>query len=502
GVRGFLKFIILGGLLFLGLWWVGGRRGASRGAGGNPAGIVVSVPDAAEGVKAADTLELPDLSGVVGEADNPKLTFAPPAWALPFHPLALKVTSSDPQVIRHADITAAPVGTNLVSLTLVPSGVGYARIKLTLLDLADGLHVFRYTFHYAASTMGRPGGRWHTGASDASAAVAISTGLMLVGDDEDQVLRLYRRGESGPPLQGFDITPFLGLTDLHHNGRPKEVDIEAVTQVGRRLFWLGSQSHDREGLPAANRSRVFATDLEGSGDQVHPRFVGRYDFLLQDLIAWDAGNGHGMGSNYFGLSASTTPGLSSKDPGGQGYVIEGLCRIPGSSEGAWLGFRAPLVPPSRRWSALVVPVTNFFSLAVSGSGAGATRFGVPMLLDLGGRGIRDMVAGDRGVLILAGPPGHDAPNLPHDSSLFTWDGNLSHPPQRREASLGGLRPEAIVEIPPEPWGPETVVELLSDNGTTEFYGDGVPAKSLHNPAFKKFRSDPVKLGGVLENVTP
>ena len=225
----------------------------------------------------------------------------------------------------------------------------------------------------------------------------------------------------------FDMNPFLGLTELHHNGRPKEVDIEAVTRVGDRLFWLGSQSHDREGLPALNRGRIFATDLSVEGGGVALKFVGRYDFLLQDLIAWDARNLHRKGTNHFGLTASTASGLSSKAPGGEGYVIEGLCRVPGSETAAWLGFRAPLVPPTERWFALLIPVENFFSLAVSGGEVGGARFGDPIELDLGGRGVRDMMSDGDQVLIIAGSPGHAAPNLPHDSRLFTWDGRSALP---------------------------------------------------------------------------
>jgi hypothetical protein len=449
----------------------------------------------------ADSEELPDVAAVVGDSSNPRVLLRLPEWAVPFNPMALKIASSEPHVIRPSAITAQAEGTNQVALALSPSAPGYSRIRVTLRDLSDGLFQHRYSFHYAASARGREGGIWHTEASDASAVVAIAPDLILVGDDEDEVLRLYPRNRGGPPLARFDMTPLLGLTDLHHNGRPKEVDIEAVTRVGDVAYWVGSQSHDREGMPAINRGRIFATQLSGSGADLRVRFLGRYDYILQDLIAWDHENQHGLGKDHFGLVASTASGLSSKAPGGEGFVIEGVCACPGDPGTAWLGFRAPLVPPDARWKALIVPVTNFYSLAVSGAAQGSTRFGPPILLDLGGRGIRDLAAAGSNVLIVAGPPGHESPDLPRDFRLFTWDGNPVHAPECRGADLGGLRPEAIVDLPPLPWTPGSDVDLVSDSGTTELYDDGVPAKLAKSASFKKFRSDRVRLGDVIPTGT-
>ena len=41
------------------------------------------------------------------------------------------------------------------------------------------------------------------------------------------------------------------------------------------------------------------------------------------------------------------------------------------------------------------------------------------------------------------------------------------------------------------------MQLISDNGVTDFYGDGTPAKRLPVPNHKKSRSDRVALGGVV-----
>jgi len=59
-----------------------------------------------------------------------------------------------------------------------------------------------------------------------------------------------------------------------------------------------------------------------------------------------------------------------------------------------------------------------------------------------------------------------------------------------------MNPEGIVELPIAPWTAASQVQLISDNGTTIFYGDGIEAKHLAIPSFKKFRSDWVSFGAV------
>lgn len=447
-----------------------------------------------EAAKSKEVEELPDLSGVLEVTANPKVILTLPEWAVPFRPQYYRVSSSDIQVVRSTSVLPEPLGERQLSLTIIPTGVGYSHLHVTL---RDGVHTKRFGIHYAASASERAGGYWHLGASDGSAALAIDSGWMVVGDDEDQTLRLYARDQNGPAAAKFDMNPFLGLTDLHHNGKPKEIDIEAAVRQGNQLYWVGSESHDRAGQPALNRGRLFRTDLVGTGKASELQFIGRYDYLLQDLIHWDASNVHRRGTNFFGLTASAAPGVPSKEPSGEGFVIEGVCRAVGDPQTAWLAFRAPLVPPDARWKALIVPVTNFFVLAASGDPEGSARFGAPIQLDLGGRGVRDVMCDGTNVLIVAGPPGRMSPSLPHDFRMFTWDGNPVHPPELRLADLTGLHPEAIVELPPAPWTENSTVQLVSDCGTMEYYGDGVLAKDLHSAGFKKFRSDVVKLGPVV-----
>lgn len=430
------------------------------------------------------------VSGVIGDPTNPTVVFAVDDAESGSSGLTVWVTSSNPAVVPddHLILVPGPGGSYLLQID--PVGVGYATITV---HVSDGVMTRRVSFAYAASAMGRPGGRFHTGASDASAAVAVDGQWMFVGDDEDQGIRLYSRYHSGWPVATYNFGPYLNLVEVGPGG-PREADIESATRLGSRIFWMGSHSFGALPYTRTNRTRIFATDLSGSGPTATLQFVGRYEWLKEDLVAWDRANGHGKGADYYGLAASTAEGVDAKAPDGSGFNIEGLCFAPNSTSVAYVAFRAPLVPPTARVKALVVPVTNFATLAISYGPPGSARFGPPIELNLGGRGIRSIECGPAGCLIVAGPPGKAEEIAPRDFRLFTWTGQPGDRPRLRAADLRGLMPEAIVELPPAPWTSNSQVQVLSDNGTTVWYGDNVQAKHLDEPAFKKFRSDWVVLG--------
>jgi len=138
-----------------------------------------------------------------------------------------------------------------------------------------------------------------------------------------------------------------------------EVDMEAmamnVVNGTNRIYWLGSHSNSKSGNVHPNRFRLFATRVNGSGTGSPPyslTYIGRYDQLRTDICNWDRNNLHGLGSNYFGLVASTNNGFSSEDVAG--FNIEGLCFAPDGTT-AYIGFRAPAsmlpAPPPRPRSA-------------------------------------------------------------------------------------------------------------------------------------------------------
>jgi len=358
------------------------------------------------------------------------------------------------------------------------------------INASAGSGLGQLAFPYAASAMGRPAGVWHTYSSDASTALALDSQYMFVGDNENDVIRLYERDRSGAPVAAFDFLPALGLTSDEHG----EVNIEGSTRVGNRLFFMGAHSNSNSGVTRTNRSRMFAVDLTGTGTNATLTYVGRYDYLKPDLIAWDLNNGHGKGSNYYGFAASAADAVNPKAP--DGFNIEGLAMAPGSTTVGWVGFRAPIVPVTNRTFALIVPVLNFTTLAISDAAQGSTIFGTPIELDLYGRGIRSMEGNTNGYIISGGPPG-DVKQYPNDFRLYTWSGNPADQPQQRAADLTGTQPEGLVEVPTAPFASNTVVQFVSDNGNTIFYNDGIEDKHLLIDAFKKFRSDWFTLGVVV-----
>ena len=435
-------------------------------------------------------------SGVIGDPTTPSVTFQIADAESAIGSLTVNVSSDNQSVVPNANLILTGAGATR-TLTVNPIAVGYATI---LISVSDGNMVGLAPIPYAASEDLRGGGRFHTGVSDGSAAIALDKNYMLVADDENQVLRLFSRSNSGPAIAAFDMNRFLDLVDFYEDGRPREIDLEGSTRVGNRLYWIGSHSHNRDFEIRTNRARLFATDLGGSGTNSALTFLSHYDYLKLDLIKWDSSNGHGKGSNYFGFLDSSAPGVDPKAPDGSGFNIEGLAMAPGSTNTAYVCFRAPIVPATNRAKALIVPVTNFAALATGNfMNPGAAGFGVPIELNLGGRGFRSVEGGSNGYLIVAGPPGVALGVPPSDFRLFTWNGFATNGPVERSSSLTNLIPEGIVELPAGAWTSNSMVQLITDSGITVYYNDGVEAKQLPYPGFKKFRSDWVPLGSI---VTP
>ena len=437
---------------------------------------------------------LEPFSSVIGDPTPAVVTFTVKDEKVPSSAIIVTVTSTNQSVVPNANLTATRVSGGTWRLTINPTGVGYSDI---IISASNGVLAGRSILHYAASAMGRSNAVWHTGISDASTAIPLDANWMLVGDDENQTLRIFSRTKSGGPVKGTDMNPFLGLTDLYEDGTPREVDIEGSTRVGNRIYWMGSQSHAYNAESRTNRGRIFATDLSGSGSNSVLKFHGRYDHLKEDLVEWDRDNLHGKGANYYGLRDSSAEGVDPKATNGAGFNIEGFCMAPGSSTTAYLSFRAPHVTPDNRTRALIVPLTNLTTLLKPLRPPRSAKFGTPIELNLGGRGIRSIEGNSSGYVIIAGPPGVATGVTPSDFRLYTWTGYATSAPEERDIDLSGFNPEGIVQLPTGNWTPNSQVEILSDNGITVYYGDTIQAKHLTVRNFKKFRSDWVKLGNLV-----
>ncbi|WP_198174754.1 beta strand repeat-containing protein [Spirosoma arboris] len=433
------------------------------------------------------------VSGVINDPTDPASTIGMNFTLSAATGLTVTATSSNAGVVPDANLNLTGTGATR-NLKITPIGVGYATITITATSgTTSGSYVINYAASAASTTPAST--RFHTGTSDASTAVVVDASYMLVADDENQVLRLYNRQNSGLPVNGFDYTSSLALSDIS-GGVPREVDIEASVSSGNRIYWIGSQSNKEGGGARPNRDRVFATDVTLNGANTTLAYVSRYDHLREDIIAWDVNNGHGKGANYYDLQASADAAVDSKSS--IGYNIEGAEFAPDGST-VYIGFRAPQVPLPGRPKALVIPVTNLTSiLATDGGVQGSATFGAPIEFDLGGRGIREIRKNAaNNYLIIAGPAGSDTGTPPNNFRLYTWTGVPTDAPALRADNLATLAVngsfESIVEVPAT-LADDSQIQLLVDNGDAVYYNDATIAKDLSQNNFKKFRSDIATLG--------
>jgi len=292
----------------------------------------------------------------------------------------------------------------------------------------------------------------YQGMCDASAAVAINENLFVVANDEDNVLRVYRRGQPGEP-QRIDLSGLLKVGDEH-----PEVDIEGATRIGDTIYWISSHGQNKNGKNRPNRHRFFATRVIVQGDKVELKPEGQaYVNLRADLIAAPELKGYGLAD-----AAKLAPEATG------GFNIEGLAARP--EGGVLIAFRNPL----KQGNSIVVPLLNPQDL-VQGR---KPSFGTPLTPKLGQRGIRSLEYSEQRklYLIVAGPTGDDG-----KFALFTWDGTGDKVTPLDDVRFPGLNPEAMFAYP----GETKAIEFLSDDGGVEVNGK---ACKEGKPADQRFRA--------------
>ena len=288
----------------------------------------------------------------------------------------------------------------------------------------------------------------YRGPCDASAATALDADHFVVGDDEHNILHIYRRGQA-QPVGRADLSAFLATV----NG--EEADIEGAAAVGTRIYWITSHARDTKGRVRPDRHRFFATDvIPGNPPTLKPAGQA-YARLLDDLLAADT-----LAPYRLARAAQRTAEAEG------GLNIEGLAATP---EGTLLiGLRNPL----HQGRALLIPLLNPGEL-IDG---GRARFGAPVEIDLDRRGIRSIERIGTSYVIAAGPTA-DAGSF----ALFRWSGRAGEAAAMITGiDLRDLRPEALFAIP----GGKSV-QVLSDDGGIRV--GGVECKKL--PAGRQtFRS--------------
>ena len=426
----------------------------------------------------------PYVSGVINDPTDPAATIgvrldvkenSNPILASDY---TVTVTSSSSSVVAVANVIITKYdGYAVVKIT--PSGVGYSDVKL---KLTKGSSTDNITIKYAASAASATptSTTFHTSMSDASAAIALDSNYMVIGDDEINTLFVYDRKKSGLPVASFDYQNLLGLTD-GSTGNYKEIDLEAgvrsINYPGR-VYWMSSLgTAGSSSVVKANINRIFATNISGTGATTSISTVGYYNNIRSTLISWGDSKG-------YSFTSSAASGHDSKTI--DGFNIEGMCFGPDNTS-LYIAFRAPLLPISARAKALIAPVLNFETWFNSGSPTGNPTIGNPIELNLGGRGIRDIIRLSNGVyIIIAG----NYAATPLTGAVFKWTGNASDAPVLiPDFNIVNLNAETVLEITENNVIAQNKLQIISDNGSFDFYNDGTEAKDLSQNNFKKFRND-------------
>jgi hypothetical protein len=390
--------------------------------------------------------------------------------------LQFTVVSANQSVVPDTCLTVSGTGGSR-NLKINPVGVGYAALTITVSDRTNSSI---YIINYAASSP-EPGiipanTFWHTGISDASDAIPLDDDYYITGDDELNVLNVYSRSASGLPLTSYNYTSSLALPDP---SKP-EVDVEAATPstlTPGRVYWTGSMSNGK--IPydnKPNRDRLFATTTTGTGASTAFAFVGYYN-IRTALLAW----GDSMGYDF---TASATAGVNPKSL--VGFSLEGMVFGPDSTT-LYLGLRAPLVPTALRTKAVIAPIVNFEAWFNNGAPSGPPVFGAPIELDLGTRGIRDMIRLSNGTyIIIAGSPIEDG----GINNIYKWSGYPGDNPIAISNDAGNLlNMEGVMEMNDSSGLSLTSLQIISDGGANILYQDATEAKDFNDLNLRKFRSD-------------
>ncbi|MFZ2148779.1 MAG: DUF3616 domain-containing protein [Sedimentisphaerales bacterium] len=329
----------------------------------------------------------------------------------------------------------------------------------------------------------------YRGASDASAAVAVTEDMFIVADDENNTLRVYKTTKGGLPIFSFDMSEFLGIEPEH-----TEADIEGATMIGRRIYWITSHGRNKDGKMRPNRYRFFATTIKVENGNVTITPVGTpCKTLIHSLVRAE-------NMRYLRLDRATrfdTIELTKKErqrlaPKEEGLNIEGLCA---SADGKtiYIGFRNPhpIDRATGHIKALVVPLNNPRQVIENGE---APIFGEPILWDLAALSIRSMEYSPfhRAYFVIAGGV-DESPKY----ALYRWSGEREKGPVLvREFIQSNFTPEALITFKNS-----NKFFVLSDDGILEvkvsgawecmegeFRNDGTCLnKYLFDPKKKTFR---------------
>ncbi|HEX7131996.1 MAG TPA: DUF3616 domain-containing protein [Iamia sp.] len=455
--------------------------GGAIGSPGHSTRATVELDPCDGGATPALAFDRPIVVGSIGDPTNPSatLTVTPSGPGVAVEDVTVTVASTNESVLAPAGVAITGDGTER-TVTFAPVGRGTTTLTFTAEEPGGATSSTPLT--YASSNAAPdPAGRYLHGVSDASSALDVGDGHVLIANDETNTIFLYSTAGTGAPVKTWTFS-------AAQLGTSSEVDVEGVARSGDTLVWIGSHGNNREGEVREERRTMFATTITGSGATTELTFDGRYTSLWEQLLEWDENDGHGLRADALGLTAAAAPGVLPNAP--DGFNLEGFEFAPDGTTG-YLGFRGPTVDEAGQELALIVPVTNILDLNVGTPGTTPAEFGDPILLDLGGRSIREVRRNDDGDYLISAGPSPSEPTW----ALYAWDGIAAHDAAfvvdlPAEDLLTGGTWESIATVP-HPIATGATALLVTDSGDTNFYGTG-QTKDLA-PLYQKSYVQPVAL---------
>lgn len=291
----------------------------------------------------------------------------------------------------------------------------------------------------------------HPGVPDGSAGVAVASDYFVAACDEDNILRLFSTDGGKSPRELLDLNPHLGFPAKKR--KFKECDIEGASRSGNLIYWMGSHGRSKDGEVRESRRVFFATEVRGSGAGTTLSMFGSPCTSLLDVLVSDAR-----------LKSFRIEEAASRAPEEEGALnIEAICA---DGDSLLIGFRNPIAAQG----ALIVPLLNPRA-TVEGA---RPRIGAPIILSLGGQGLRDMAKWSGRFLIVSGSFGDRKATGATPSNLWLWSGHDAVRPVRLAGDMGALNPEAILVHGEDE---RATIRLLSDDGGDSFRSVGVTINS-------------------------
>lgn len=309
----------------------------------------------------------------------------------------------------------------------------------------------------------------HQAVCDASASIALKQDHFIVGNDEDNILRIYPAQKSSQPLNEIDINNYFV-----NNPKQKEVDIEAATEVDGTIYWITSHGANKKGKFKPERHQFFANQIIDSNPATlkMEQLGTSYNKLITEDIVKDG--------RFSSLNIENAQKIPPKEKGG--LNIEGLTTTPDGQ--ILIGFRNPITNDGK---AILIPLKNPQDLINSERNENVTaELGELIFLDLGGLGIRSMEYWSTidAYLIVAGDYSSEL-----NFALYTWTGNQEEKPEKIDFTFpNNFRPESILIYPEL----KDQLQIISDDGAVVKNGNECKDLSPDDPD-KYFRSIWIKL---------